>query len=339
VSDVSVVLCTYNGGRFVAEQLRTILEQTLPPAEIVIGDDGSTDSTPEVVDAVARTTRVPIRFHRNPQRLGFADNFLAACGRAAQPWIALADQDDRWAPTKLASARAAVDAHGAVLCTHAVDQIDVDGAPLGSPPAGGDGVTVVAPLTSDPWGNHYGFTMLFEKALLDRLPLDRRGLDPYDHGVGLSHDRWIYFLASTFGTVVVLDEVLASYRQHGAQSYGAVRGRSLRERLMTKLESGRERAEYLAGLSAYRAAVLAEPGNGDAADAACRLAGAAWWRAVEANLRRRGELCAPVPTTRRIRQLVGNVAAGTYGSFADAGFGTGRLAEDVLITAARLVRR
>lgn len=103
--DVTVVMCTYNGERYVEEQLRTILAQTLPPAEVVVSDDGSTDKALHIVESVAQTCDIPVRVHRNADRLGYAENFLQACGHVRTRYIAFSDQDDEWAPTKLATAR------------------------------------------------------------------------------------------------------------------------------------------------------------------------------------------------------------------------------------------
>ena len=48
--NISVAMCTYNGSRFLAAQLESIVRQTEPPCELIICDDGSTDSTLEIVE-------------------------------------------------------------------------------------------------------------------------------------------------------------------------------------------------------------------------------------------------------------------------------------------------
>jgi Glycosyl transferase family 2 len=332
VSDISVVMCTYNGERFVERQLRSILEQTLPPAEVVIGDDGSTDATLDVVDTVAAGSPVPVRVHRNEGRLGFADNFLRACDRAGGRYIAFSDQDDLWAPRKLQTAHRALLAHDAALCVHPVELIDSQGTPLEGGRSKPVPTRVIEPLQPDPWGNFYGFTMLFDRLLLDRIPDDRRGTDPHAQDQVLSHDRWVYFLATTFGRTVVLGECLAAYRQHDAQMYGGEKGRTLRERLATKVSAGQRQARYLATVAAQRAEVLESLAPSGAAGERWR-AGAARWRTIESHVRNRARLYEPMTGRARLGVLAANARAGTYGAFDAGGLGPRRLAEDVAVSA------
>ncbi len=98
---ISVVLCTYNGGRYLREQLSSVAQQTLMPAELVVCDDQSTDDTVAMVREFASSVPFPVRVSVNSERLGSTRNFDQAIGLAAGECIALCDQDDRWAPDKL----------------------------------------------------------------------------------------------------------------------------------------------------------------------------------------------------------------------------------------------
>ena len=205
--NVSVVLCTYNGERYLEEQIATILAQSFPPLEIVISDDGSTDRTLEVARSLAARSDVPMTIHQNSARLGFAENFLRACEHAKGDLIAFSDQDDVWGVDKLAKQVAALEAANGLLCAHRVRKVDAHGRPLQDERPRPAATSVIGPRDALPWGNFFGFTMLFRRSLLDRIPADERGLDPHSRGSRLSHDRWLYFLATTFGTIVYLDEV------------------------------------------------------------------------------------------------------------------------------------
>ena len=104
---VSVALCTYNGARFVAEQLRSILAQSSPADQIVISDDGSTDGTLEVVRAelAAAGSALPeVIILENPAPLGVTRNFEQAILACTGDLIVLCDQDDTWVPDRLARA-------------------------------------------------------------------------------------------------------------------------------------------------------------------------------------------------------------------------------------------
>lgn len=94
-SRVSVALCTYNGAKYLAEQLNSILRQTLQPDEIVIIDDCSTDTTLDIIREFACQAGA-IKHYVNEQNLGYVRNFSLAISRCTGDYVALADQDDIW---------------------------------------------------------------------------------------------------------------------------------------------------------------------------------------------------------------------------------------------------
>ena len=75
---ISVALATYNGERWIREQLNSLTNQSLLPYELVISDDNSGDRTLDVVEQFAAAAPFPVRIARNDNRLGFADNFINA---------------------------------------------------------------------------------------------------------------------------------------------------------------------------------------------------------------------------------------------------------------------
>lgn len=104
---LSVVVCTYNGAKYLQPQLESLLRQTLMPTEILIHDDGSTDGTLDIAHAYAE--RFPIiRVVKNEGRHGVNTNFFAALYKASGDFIAICDQDDIWEPTKLEHQYAAI---------------------------------------------------------------------------------------------------------------------------------------------------------------------------------------------------------------------------------------
>lgn len=336
-SDISVVMGTFNGASYINEQLESILRQTVRPREIIICDDGSTDNTVDVVAAITAGADVPVTVHRNSRRLGFAENFLAACDHARGQYIAFSDQDDRWYPQKLEVALGALRTHRAALCVHAVDNIDAAGEFLHYNDQRIARLQVHEPLEPNPWDVYYGFTMLFDRDLLAKIDRSQRGMDDFSPGRTLSHDRWVFFLASCFGRVVTLPDSLAGYRQHASQLFGGPEHRSIPRRILDKLALGGSQVAYQAEVAAHRAAILhsvaAEP------DATRAAAGAAQWKhrssmlSVSAQVRSNGRL------ERKLALIVGNVRAGAYRSMSRGGLGLQHGLEDLagLVLPSRLL--
>ncbi|WP_197428728.1 glycosyltransferase [Phnomibacter ginsenosidimutans] len=89
---ISIALCTYNGAQFLDQQLASLFGQTLPPNEIVICDDGSTDNTIAIVQQWQQQQPGIIRLYQNASNLGFGLNFKQAIEYCTQDIIFLSDQ-------------------------------------------------------------------------------------------------------------------------------------------------------------------------------------------------------------------------------------------------------
>src|ERR1044071_372824 len=97
----SVAMCTYNGARFLRDQLNSIAAQSVPVQEIVICDDCSEDATCTVIESFAHRHPDIVRLYRNRMRLGVSRNFAQAISLCRGDVILLSDQDDIWLPTKV----------------------------------------------------------------------------------------------------------------------------------------------------------------------------------------------------------------------------------------------
>ncbi|MCW3059170.1 MAG: Alpha-L-Rha alpha,3-L-rhamnosyltransferase, partial [Capsulimonas sp.] len=67
---ISIALCTYNGARFLPEQLASIAAQTRPPDELIVCDDRSKDDTVDIIRRFAKTVGFPVSLHINDENLG-----------------------------------------------------------------------------------------------------------------------------------------------------------------------------------------------------------------------------------------------------------------------------
>src|SRR5713226_920848 len=98
---MSVTLCTYNGERFLYEQLASIQAQSRRPDEVVICDDASTDRTVVIAREFAASASFPVRIFVNEHTIGSSKNFERAIGLSEGEIIALSDQDDVWVKDKM----------------------------------------------------------------------------------------------------------------------------------------------------------------------------------------------------------------------------------------------
>jgi glycosyltransferase involved in cell wall biosynthesis len=98
---ISVALCTYNGAKYLEEQLESIAIQTRLPDEMIICDDQSKDNTVKILKNFASKVSFPVRLFFNEKNLGSTKNFEKAIKLCTGDIIFLSDQDDVWCPDKL----------------------------------------------------------------------------------------------------------------------------------------------------------------------------------------------------------------------------------------------
>ena len=103
---ISVVMTTYNGGKYLAEQLLSIMRQTMLPDELIISDDGSQDDTIVIIEKLIKQyaieyPSVKIIFHQNKHNQGYINNFLNSIMVSKGDVVFLADQDDIWKKNKI----------------------------------------------------------------------------------------------------------------------------------------------------------------------------------------------------------------------------------------------
>lgn len=228
VADLSVALCTHEGARFVAEQVRSILDQRPAPRELVVGDDASTDDTVAIIErtmARARAERpslpTSLRILRGDAPLGVVANFertIAACTGAL---IALSDQDDVWPSGRLARILPEFDDPRVQLVHTDARLVDAEGRPTG--------VLLLDALEAgqderDGLRGGAAFEVLLRRNLVTgatvvlRASLARRAM-PFP--AAWVHDEWLAALAAVHEGVRLVPEPLLDYRQHGGNQIGA----------------------------------------------------------------------------------------------------------------------
>lgn len=97
-----VAICTYNGQRYLQEQLASITAQTRLPDQLIATDDCSSDDTVKLLREFQRAAPFPVGVLVNPENLGYVKNFEKAIGLCPGDIVVLSDQDDVWKPERLA---------------------------------------------------------------------------------------------------------------------------------------------------------------------------------------------------------------------------------------------
>jgi hypothetical protein len=221
MTTVSIALATYNGGKYLDEQLQTLARQEQLPDELVITDDASADDTVAKVEAFAASAPFPVRLYRNTERLGYRTNFMRAASLCRSDVIAFCDQDDIWEPRKLRVCSVPFDDPAVLLVYHDALAVTPGGRPLASleHPAA---LAVTGFLQSPPMDYALGFTQLLHRSLLGPSELWHQSLDHKEirRPERMAHDQWFFFLASVLGSIAHIDEQLVRYRQHGNNTYG-----------------------------------------------------------------------------------------------------------------------
>ncbi|WP_184543769.1 glycosyltransferase family 2 protein [Mucilaginibacter sp. FT3.2] len=215
---VSIALCTYNGARYLSQQLDTLIAQTYGNIEIIAVDDCSTDGTHEILTQYAQLHK-QIAVYKNKSNVGFARNFEIAFRHSKGEFLAFCDQDDLWHPDKI---RLQVECIGDnQLIYHDSEFIDADGKLLSyRSPYSLDENDIRNSSRMSAFYNFYrgsepevfllencvsGHTILVRRSLLRHaLPFDRH----------FYHDWWLAYVAVNMGTIDYIPECLVKYRRH-----------------------------------------------------------------------------------------------------------------------------
>ena len=222
---VFILLSSYNGARYIGEQIESIRRQTFEGWTLLVRDDGSSDSTTEVVQQLARADGRIRLLADGPGNLGPVASFGALLEHALDEraaYVALADQDDVWAADKLERQLALLRSHEAsrgvdhpTLVHSDLTVVDSDLRPIHPSFLRYQRLEHAAahPLRRLLLQNFVtGCTVLLNRALL-------RWAVPVPSVI--MHDWWLAQCAAALGSVLFLPEATVLYRQHGANVLGS----------------------------------------------------------------------------------------------------------------------
>lgn len=199
---ISIAMATYNGAKYIQEQLESFAKQTILPDEVVITDDGSNDETLSIINEFKKSAPFDVKVYRNDKNLGYTQNFNKAMQLCSGELIFLSDQDDVWLPNKLEYVKELVAKHDEK------DLFMID-AELADRDLNGTGLTKLGQIQSLGLGERsfvMGCCIAVRKSFLDiilPIPIEFRG-----------HDNWLVALADAFNLRLIDPTVLQLYRRH-----------------------------------------------------------------------------------------------------------------------------
>ncbi|WP_233399168.1 glycosyltransferase family 2 protein [Idiomarina abyssalis] len=195
-------MATYNGAKYIHEQLQSFVDQTRQPDELIITDDCSTDDTESIVREFAKNAPFKVEFHRNEKNLGYCGNFNAALMKTSGDLVFLSDQDDVWFPEKIEYMTKIAESNSDALAV--MNDAELTDGELNSVK-----LTKLGQMKSAGMGPErfvMGCCAVVRRELLDLcLPIPK---------AFKAHDNWIIAFADGLDAKVVNSKVLQYYRRH-----------------------------------------------------------------------------------------------------------------------------
>ncbi len=221
MNKVDIVLATYNGEKYLAQQLDSIVEQNYSDWRLLISDDGSSDKTLSIIEKYCKADERILLVNKNRQG-GVVKNFSKALEFVTSDYIMFSDQDDYWLPNKITHLKHILDeqekSSGNIPLLVFSDLIIVDKnlkilkssffIDTNLNPSHNFDTRFLLWLSTV-----YGCTVMFNKSLYDVAT-------PFISTV-IMHDQWFALIASLKGQVLYSKEGLIYYRQHNNNVVGA----------------------------------------------------------------------------------------------------------------------
>lgn len=222
---ISIAMATYNGAKYLQEQLDSFVAQTRQPDELVVCDDVSTDTTVDILESFRQQAPFTVRIYRNEKNLGYIKNFEKALSLCTGDIIFLSDQDDVWFNNKIAEMAAILDIRHDIF----VLQADMVLADENMNPTSYTQLGNILSVGHSPDIFLAGCGTAIRKEWLDlALPIPAEVA---------AHDNWIHRLALVLDVRVIHGKPLQYYRRHGDN---ASRGYASRPVKMTQLDTFRQ---------------------------------------------------------------------------------------------------
>lgn len=220
---VSILLASYNGEKYIAEQIESLLGQTIQDFTLFVCDDQSTDDTFAIINEYAQKYSDKIFVYQNEKNTGGAKhNFIKMMVERKDNYIMLCDQDDVWLPDKIEKSLLKIRELEAIYGTDEplLVHTDLKVVDKNLNVISSSFVKMSRTNYEKKTLNHLltrniaaGCTQIYNKAMADLIFAEPEYM--------VVHDWWIALIASAFGKISAIYEPTILYRQHGSNSIGA----------------------------------------------------------------------------------------------------------------------
>ncbi len=218
MSKVEILLASYNGERYIAEQIESILNQDCKDFTLHILDDCSADRTVEIVRGYVKRYPDKISLSRNEKNLGSAGSFFKLLKSSKAEYVMFCDQDDVWLENKISLSLEKMEGAAAPTLLHTDLTVTDENLRIKHPSMFKSqhlqsGAVTVRSLAVQ--NVVTGCTMMLNRELVNRLCAVAL---PDNIPV---HDWWIALYTACCGEIIFLDKATVYYRQHGTNVCGA----------------------------------------------------------------------------------------------------------------------
>lgn len=218
---IQILMPTYNGEKYLSQQLDSLLEQDLEDWQLIISDDGSADLSTEIIESYACRYPDKITVHHSGRHFGDAGrHYLYLLGIADADYVMFCDQDDVWCKDKISvtyqKMKEEENGDMPVLVFTDLTPVDSDLKEISA--------SMMSFQDQDPSRLDYR-DLIFSNCVtgstvMINRPLRDMALACKDDRDIIMHDWWLAIVAARFGRIAYIDKATVLYRQHGSNQIG-----------------------------------------------------------------------------------------------------------------------
>lgn len=213
---ISIAMATYNGEKYIQEQLDSLAQQSTLPYELVVCDDDSTDNTIEIITSFSKSAPFKVRIYENETNLGYVENFFKVANLCQGNWISFCDQDDVWLSNKLEKVSKVISEKrddDLLLISHSAEKVTENLELMGQRSPNFKRSEIIGKNQNYGLWALPGFSCVVNRKLISEFDWTKRPSD-FNSGKKQAHDVWVCMLVNALGNMYTIKESLVYWRRH-----------------------------------------------------------------------------------------------------------------------------